>query len=117
MRLRRSTPKLNLNKITQVANAWGGAANAYNWRDALTKHTDYETFGTIGQLLSSGKAKKGDIIYLEADFSKPGPDPHIGIFWGDYSSQNRFFHATWPATKISEIYSYTPYSKVYLFSL
>ena len=107
----------NLNKITQVANAWGGAANAYNWRDALTKNTDYETFGTIGQLLSSGKAKKGDIIYLEADFSKPGPDPHIGIFWGDYSSHNRFFHATWPATKISEIYSYTPYSKVYLFSL
>ncbi|MEG0254019.1 hypothetical protein [Vagococcus sp.] len=107
----------NLNKITQVSNSWGGAANAYNWRNALTKNIDYETFSTIGQLIASGKAKKGDIIYLEADFSKPSPDPHIGVFWGDTGYQNRFFHCTWPTVKISEIYSYTPYSKVYLFPL
>lgn len=107
----------NIGRITQVANSWGGVANAYNWRDALTKNIDYETFSSINQLVSSGKAKKGDLIYLEADFSKPSPDPHIGIFWGDTGYQNKFFHCTWPAIKISEIYSYTPYSKVYLFPL
>ncbi len=107
----------NLGKITQSANAWRGIVNAYNWRDALTKNTDYETFYSVNQLLSSGKAKKGDILYFEPDFTKPNPDPHLGIFWGNSSNQNSFFHTTWPSTKISEIYSYTPYSKIYLFSL
>ncbi|MGF2142515.1 hypothetical protein ACQUD9_07570 [Vagococcus fluvialis] len=107
----------NLNKIAQVSNQWGGPGNAYNWRNALTKNTDYSTFNSIEGLLASGKAKKGDIIYFEPNYFLPGPDPHIGIFWGNSSSHNRFFHSTVPGVKISNIYSGTPYSKVYLFPL
>lgn len=107
----------NLNKITQVSNQWGGVGNAYNWFNALTRNTDYSTFGSINSLLASGKAKKGDILYFVPNYALPNPDPHIGIFWGDSGKQDRFFHCTWPSVKISNIYSGTPYSQVYLFPL
>lgn len=107
----------NLGKITQVSNEWGGPGNAYNWKMALTQNTDYSTFYSVNALLASGKAKKGDIIYFEPNYSLPGPDSHLGIFWGDSSSQNKFFHCPWPGVTISNIFSGTPYSKVYLFPL
>src|SRR5699024_4411450 len=108
-----------LNKITNVANAYGGPANAYNWRDALKKNTSYYTFNSISQLLKSGKARKGDIIYFEADFSKPNPDCHIGFFWGNSSSDNRMWHSTVAGggNNITHIFTGTPYTKVYLFPM
>jgi predicted heme/steroid binding protein len=106
----------NINKVANATSGIGGVANAYNWRDALTANTDYYTFYSVDALLQSGKAKKGDLIYFEADFTKPNYDCHIGFFWGDTPSQNRFWHSTLAAggNKITHIFSGTPFSKILL---
>ncbi len=106
----------DLSKITRLANAFGGAANAYNWRDALTKTVRYYTFNNVNDLLRSKKAQKGDLIYFEPDYSYYAYDCHIGIYWGDYPGHNQIWHQM-EVNKISHIYSGTPYSKVYLFSM
>ncbi|MGM0124099.1 hypothetical protein IGI37_001473 [Enterococcus sp. AZ194] len=107
----------NMKSITNVANAYGGIANAYNWRDALTKNTMHYSFNSVSDLLKSGKAKKGDIIYFEADFRKPNPDCHIAFFWGNTPSENKTWHQVGRGNIISNIFSGTPYSKVYLIPL
>lgn len=104
-------------RITDITYGIGGIANAYNWRDALTKHTKYETFNTIEEFVASGKGKRGDILYLEADFSRPNYDCHIGIYWGTPTKRNLFWHQPGAGNRISNIYSGTPYSKIYLFSM
>ncbi|WEG73618.1 GW dipeptide domain-containing protein [Vagococcus intermedius] len=106
----------NLNKITNVANAWGDIANAYNWRDALRQNSKYYTFNSVDQLLKSGKAQKGDIIYFEPDFSQPFYDCHIGFFWGNRSNENKFWHS-YDRNIMSNIKSATPYTQLYLFKL
>ncbi|CAI3426076.1 GBS Bsp-like repeat-containing protein [Enterococcus cecorum] len=106
----------DLSKVTRLANAFGGAANAYNWRDALTKTVRYYTFNNVNDLLRSKKAQKGDLIYFEPDYSYYAYDCHIGIYWGDYPGHNQIWHQM-EINKISHIYSGTPYSKVYLFSM
>lgn len=105
----------NLSRISGITQGYGGYVNAYNWRDALTRNTEYYSFSSIDALLRSGKAQKGDLIYLEAVFTDPSYDCHIGIFWGNRSNENRFWHQVIDGNKISHIYSGTPYSKVYLF--
>lgn len=105
----------NLSAITNVANAWGGVANGYNWRDALTKNVQYETFTSVGSLLQSGLAKKGDILYFEPDYSKPNYDCHLGFFWGNTPSHDRIWHSTFPHNNMSNIKSMTPWTKIYLF--
>lgn len=107
----------DLNRITQTANAYGGVTNVYNWRDALKTHTNYKTYSSVNALLSSGQAKKGDLIYFEPDYSKPVYDGHIGVFWGNTGRENKIYHTVYPSTKISQLYAYYGYSKVYLFSL
>ncbi|MGY3766294.1 GW dipeptide domain-containing protein [Vagococcus vulneris] len=106
----------NLNAITNVANAWGDVANAYNWRDALRQNTEYYEFSSVQQLLSSGKAEKGDVLYFEPDFSKPNYDCHIGFFWGNKSSDNMMWHSYDRNIK-SNIKSATPWTKIMLFKL
>lgn len=105
----------NLNRISGITSGVGGYVNAYNWRDALTRNTEYYSFSSIDALLKSGRAQKGDLIYLEAVFTNPTYDCHIGIFWGNSSNENKFWHQVIDGNKISHIYSGTPYSKVYLF--
>ncbi|MGG5314569.1 hypothetical protein [Enterococcus sp. AZ072] len=105
----------NLAAITNVANAWGGVANGYNWRDALTKNVQYETFTSVGSLLQSGLAKKGDILYFEPDYSKPNYDCHLGFFWGNTPNHDRIWHSTFPHNNMSNIKSMTPWTKIYLF--
>ncbi|MBU5359757.1 MucBP domain-containing protein [Enterococcus raffinosus] len=107
----------NLSNITRKSNRYGGPCNGYNWRDALVPTVQYHSYRTVSDLLRGGKAEKGDLIYFEADFSRPNPDCHLGFFWGSSPSQDRFWHQTFPANKMSNIYSATPYSKVYLFKL
>ncbi|MFI3685955.1 GW dipeptide domain-containing protein [Vagococcus fluvialis] len=107
----------NIYKITQEANAWGGVSNAYNWRDALKKNTDYSTFTTVDQLLKSGKAKKGDIIYFEPNYNYANYDCHIGFFWGNNSSQSKLWHSAPSENKISNIYAPSPFSLIYLFPM
>jgi hypothetical protein len=106
-----------MGSITNVANAYGGLANAYNWRDALLKNTMSYSFNSVDELLKSGKAKKGDIIYFEADFTKPNYDCHIAFFWGNTPSENKTWHQVGRGNMISNIFSGTPYSKVYLIPL
>ncbi|MDT2825769.1 hypothetical protein [Vagococcus lutrae] len=106
----------NMNKITNVANAWGSIANAYNWRDALVRNTEYYAFDSVSQLLNSGKAEKGDVIYFEPDYTKPGYDCHIGFFWGNTPNHNRMWHS-YDRNIMSNIKSATPYTKIFLFKL
>lgn len=103
----------NLAPITRLG--YGGAANATLWRDALKKNCKYYTYGSINALLKSGRAKKGDILYLEGRWGEYGADCHIGIFWGNNGHQNRFWHQVLAGNMISNIFSGTPYSMIYLF--
>ena len=103
----------NLAPITRLG--YGGAANATLWRDALKKNSKYYTYGSINALLKSGRAKKGDILYLEGRWGEYGADCHIGIFWGNNGHQNRFWHQVLAGNMISNIFSGTPYSMIYLF--
>ncbi|OUZ16087.1 hypothetical protein A5868_001005 [Enterococcus sp. 12F9_DIV0723] len=107
----------NLSAITRISNQYGGPCNGYNWRNALVPNIQHYSFRTVNDLLRSGQATKGDLLYFEADFSRPNPDCHLGFFWGNYSSHDRIWHSTFPNNKFSHIYSATPYSKVYLFKL
>lgn len=70
----------DLRRITNVANAWGDVCNAYNWRDALRPNTEHYAFNSVNELLASGKAEKGDVIYFEPDYTAPNFDCHIGFF-------------------------------------
>lgn len=106
----------DLGQITRVANAWGDVANAYNWRDALSRNTEYYEFNSVSQLLSSGKAEKGDILYFEPDYSIPGYDPHIGFFWGSTSSENKMWHS-YDKNRMSNIKAGRPWTKILLFKL
>ncbi|MDT2754918.1 MucBP domain-containing protein [Enterococcus pseudoavium] len=107
----------NLSNITRKSNQYGGPCNGYNWRNALVPTVQHYSYRTVNDLLRSGKAEKGDLIYFEADYSRPNPDCHLGFFWGNNSSHDRIWHSTFPANKMSNIYSATPYSKVLLFKL
>ncbi|MBO0437464.1 GW dipeptide domain-containing protein, partial [Vagococcus fluvialis] len=106
----------DLRRITNVANAWGDLCNAYNWRDALRPNTENYAFNSVNELLASGKAEKGDVIYFEPDYTKPDFDCHIGFFWGSRSNENLMWHSYDKNIK-SNIKSATPFTKIYLFKL
>ena len=103
----------DLNKIEAMGRG-GGYANAINWLDyAKRDGTEYYVYNSVAQLLAGGKAQKGDIIYCEPDWSKRGADCHIGIFWGNTSSQNLFWHQV-ATNMISNIKAGTPQIRYYL---
>ena len=123
--------------LSRVSNASGGSyGNAYNWLLTLNRNGVYHyTFSSPAQALNSGKLSKGDIFLFlpESKDSDPNdgldPDFHFGIFWGDYSSHDLFWHST-GATKynysygvrgmknqITRISSGTPYSTIYVYPL
>ncbi|MEG2254790.1 MAG: GW dipeptide domain-containing protein, partial [Vagococcus sp.] len=106
----------DLRRITNVANAWGDVCNAYNWRDALRPNTEHYAFNSVNELLASGKAEKGDVIYFEPDYTAPNFDCHIGFFWGSRSNENLMWHSYDRNIK-SNIKSATPFTKIYLFKL
>ncbi|WP_438857018.1 hypothetical protein [Enterococcus sp. AZ007] len=105
----------NLNRISGITQGWGSYANAYNWRDALMRNTEYYTFGSVDALLRSGKAQKGDIIYFDPVWTDINYDCHIGIFWGNRSNENRIWHQVLAGNMQSHIFSGTRFSKIYLF--
>ena len=105
----------NLNRISGITQGWGSYANAYNWRDALMRNTEYYTFGSVDALLRSGKAQKGDIIYFDPVWTDINYDCHIGIFWGNHSNENRIWHQVLAGNMQSHIFSGTRFSKIYLF--
>ena len=105
----------NLNRISGITQGWGSYANAYNWRDALMRNTEYYTFNSVDTLLKSGKAQKGDIIYFDPVWTDINYDCHIGIFWGNRSNENRIWHQVLAGNMQSHIFSGTRFSKIYLF--
>ena len=106
----------DLGNITRVANAWGDVCNAYNWRDALRPNTEHYAFNSVNELLASGKAEKGDVIYFEPNYNDANYDCHIGFFWGNRSNENLMWHSYDRNIK-SNIKSATRFTKIYLFKL
>lgn len=81
----------------------GSYINAWRWYGyAIDNGSRVYEFNTIDELLNSGMAKKGDIIFLK---TQPGIDCHIGIFWGDNPYDNKMWHSGSP-NKISAISNY-----------
>lgn len=106
----------DISRITNNSSGFGGAANAYNWRDVLSATTYADTFGSIPEMLSSGKMRKGDIIFFDPDKTVVNHDAHIGFFWGNSSSENKFWHSYSPeGNMISEIKAKSPTEKIYVF--
>lgn len=81
----------------------GGYVNAWRWYGyaADTGHVAY-TFNSVGDLLRSGVARKGDIIFFKTN---PRYDCHIGFFWGDSPSDNKFWSSYSPSNAISPIFN------------
>ncbi|XCP83526.1 prealbumin-like fold domain-containing protein [Roseburia hominis] len=104
----------DLNKIPKRLP--GHYLNASNWNDyAHSQSIKSYRFNTISEALKSGRLEKGDVIYFEPKDWSEGGDCHIGFFWGDNSSQNRFWHSDHKGNRISEIVAKTANSYVYLF--
>lgn len=106
----------NLNKIPQRLP--GHYLNASNWNDyAHNQSVQSYKYHSIAEALSDGKLEKGDVIYFEPRLWEAGDDCHIGFFWGDTPSQNRFWHSDHQGNRISEIVAKTANSYVYLFKI
>lgn len=103
----------DLSKIAAMGGT-GGCVNASNWM-RYVRQSGAECYGysSVAALLRSGKAEKGDIIYCEPNWSLPGADCHIGIFWGDTSSSNTFWHQ-FDVNRISNIKSATQVTTYFL---
>lgn len=91
----------NLGRIasTQSHSPWaggpgrGGFVNAWRWYGyAIDSGAQVYTFNSVNDLLSSGKAEKGDMVFFYPLFPY-SDDCHIGFFWGDNSWDNVFWHS------------------------
>ncbi len=95
-------------------------ANSETLRETLIAlGATHYTFASKADLLASGKLQKGDIVQMASD---SGIDDHVGIFWGESSSDDRFWHSifdqnssTTGRNKISEIYGKMTSGTYYLF--
>ncbi|MDD3277536.1 MAG: VaFE repeat-containing surface-anchored protein [Lachnospiraceae bacterium] len=72
---------------TKALNHFGGEGNF-----------EVREFGSKEEMLSSGYLEKGDILWIYCDPAKIGTsdyyDFHCGIFWGDSSSDDKFWHSS-----------------------
>lgn len=121
----------NMDRLKKVSN--GSYANAYNWQRTITDNgIFYYSFTTVNQALNSGLMKQGDIVlFLPAakSESNPNPDYHFGIYWGNGSNNNLFWHSTGRTShnahagvtglknQITGMASGTPYSKILVMPL
>ena len=111
-------PKSTLARIGKEDN-YGGSdsyTNASCWHHFVqAKNITSYRFHTISDALKSGKLRKGDVLYFDPyDWNSPGADCHIGIFWGDTPSDDKFWHTVGRGNIISNIFSATP-GTVYVF--
>ncbi|WP_350455169.1 VaFE repeat-containing surface-anchored protein [Slackia heliotrinireducens] len=88
----------------------GSWCNTGNWLRLLEEQdvVGYE-YDSVDALLKDGKAQKGDIILMlctssvwSAGVDKYGnyADWHIGFFWGDSPSDNKYWHSSHPVNGI-----------------
>ena len=77
------------------------------WTEFLASHPEIQSykFGTTAEALASGVLEKGDLVIYEPDQSiwdsghdayGNAADCHIGFFWGDSPSDNKFWHSSHP---------------------
>ena len=104
----------DLSKISDMGGR-GGYTNADNYMKLCTSGLiKYETYDSIEDLLASGHAQKGDILYLQPNWN-PGEDCHIGLFWGDTSSEDKFWQQNWDIKNaVTNIRMDDPIVKIYL---
>lgn len=71
----------------------GSFCNAYRWYGyALDSGATVLQFNSASELLASGEARKGDLVFFYP-FNPYSTDCHIGFFWGDTPYENRFWHS------------------------
>jgi len=71
----------------------GSFCNAYRWYGyALDSGATVLQFNSVSELLASGEARKGDLVFFYP-FNPYSTDCHIGFFWGDTPYENRFWHS------------------------
>lgn len=91
----------------------GSYLNAYRWYGyAIDSHANIASFNSIEELLRSGLARKGDLVFFYP-YNPYVDDCHIGFFWGNTSGENLFWHSDCFGNRISGLTS-PGYSKVYL---
>ena len=97
----------------------GQYANADNYKRLATQgYVQYYAFDSVDEFLQSGKGRKGDILYLEPDWNRANADCHIGIFWGDTSSDNKMWNQNWNIKNdVTTIVMDDPVEKLYLFPI
>lgn len=105
--------------IEQNHSPWSGGPgrgsylNAYRWYGyAIDSHANITSFNSVEELLRSGLARKGDLVFFNP-YNPYVDDCHIGFFWGNTSSENLFWHSDGFGNRISGLTS-PGYSKVYL---
>ena len=85
----------------------GGGSYINAWRFygyAIDSGSKVYEFNKVQDLLNSGLARKGDVIFFK---TAPNVDCHIGFFWGDNPRDNKMWHSSSPANQISSIYNYS----------
>ena len=83
----------------------GGYINAWRFYGyAIDSGSKVYEFNKVQDLLNSGLARKGDVIFFK---TAPNVDCHIGFFWGDNPRDNKMWHSSSPANQISSIYNYS----------
>ena len=94
-----------------------GYGNGDNYLNLATKgYVQYEVFRSAKDLLRSGKAHKGDIMYLAPVWGTG--DCHMGVFWGDTSSENALWSQTMKTKcTVTEIYMVDPVNQIYYFPI
>lgn len=92
----------------------GEYVNAWRWYGyAIDSGAEMYTFANVSALLSSGKAQRGDIIFMYPT-SPYVTDCHIGFFWGLTSNQNLFWHSDAYGNRISSIVNIDGPSRIVL---
>ena len=88
----------------------GGYINAWRWYGyAIDSGCKVYHFNTVADMLNSGLAKKGDVIFFKTDGSI---DCHIGFFWGDNSHDNKMWHQILPGNLIGPCFNNANKSEV-----
>ena len=91
----------------------GGCVTAYRWYGyAIDTCANVTYFNSIDELLRSGLARKGDIVFFNP-YNPYADDSHIGFFWGNSPSENLFWHSDGYGNRISGLTALGP-SKVIL---
>ena len=87
-----------------------GDSTGFQGNKELTGAFRYYSFPSLFAALDSGRMRKGDlfIFWPKEGYAKDRvyQDSHIGVYWGDYPGENKFWHMLWPYCKIDAIYTF-----------